>query len=157
LQLGDTARAKKFLEAIAQAKPPQPRALIELARLRLTAAGDGGTESQEILSADQLASIVTPLLTAQQHAPALSDSYLLLGAAWLRAPAAPTRGQLALIDEGVKRFPRHTGLIYNGAYLMLRGGLAADAHALVQHGLNVARTEEVKNAFTELQASLPPK
>lgn len=153
IAMGDMARAKKFLEAAVQAKTARARAYVELARMRLEEANT--TASAGALTRDQVNRIIAPLLSLHTRPPTSADVYELLARAWLAAAAVPEISQLKIADEGVRRFPRNTNLIHDTAALMLRAGRPADAAMIIQHGLSVARSEDVRTKFLQLQASLP--
>jgi hypothetical protein len=151
---GEAAHARKFLEAAVQGKVARPRAYLELARMRVeeieqVAAGKTWT-------AAQMDHVTSPLLTARGQSPSLPEIYELLAATWLRSSSKPEIAQLKIADEGVRRYPRDLNLIYDTAVLMQRAGRPADAAMLVQHGLSVARSDEARTTFRELQATLPP-
>lgn len=153
---GDDARAKKFLEAAARGKAVRPRAYVELAQLRLAEASAHPAATGGKLSADQTAAVLTPLFTAREQPPRLPELYETISDAWSRSIVTPSAGHLAVLDEGVRMFPRNTALVYRTAALKARAGLAAEADALVTLGLRVATDGETRAKFEKLKASLPP-
>ena len=60
-----------------------------------------------------------------------------------------------MLDEGIRFFPRHTGLVYATAEQKVRAGLVAEARALIALGLRVASDAGTREKFETLQASLP--
>ncbi|MBI5768634.1 MAG: hypothetical protein HZA93_12620 [Verrucomicrobia bacterium] len=153
--LGDDAKARKFLEAAVGAKAVRPRAYLELARLRY-AEGLAKPLAEGKLDANQTAAVLTPLFTARTQPPPLPEVYELVADAWLHCVLAPAAGHLAVIDEGVRMFPRNTHLVYADASLKAKAGLVADAHALVGLGLRVAPDDDTRAKFEKLKAALPP-
>jgi hypothetical protein len=153
LERGDTARARKFLEAALPAKPVRPRAYLELARLRLAeleAAKPGAA-----WNVTQVGAVAAPLLVARTQPPPLPEVYEMLASLWVRATAVPAIDQLKIADEGVRRFPRDVPLIHDSAVLMLRAGRPADAAMIVRHGLGVARDPADRARLQQLQAKIP--
>ena len=153
--IGDDARARKVLEAAAQAKAVRPRAYLELARLRLAAANATPDEAGGKLSASQTAAVLTPLFTARSQPPALAEVYELIAEAWSRSIVTPTAEHLAVLDEGVRLFPRNAALVYDNAALKTKAGLTAEAAALVKRGLRVSPDDAMRGKFEALQATLP--
>lgn len=151
--MGDTARARKFLQAAVHAKAVRPRAYLELARIHFDEANSAPAAGP--WSAAQINAIIEPLSAARTQPGANADVYELMLLTWLRTPTVPTLEQLKIADEGVQRFPRNPNLIYGAAVLMQRAGRISDAAMIIRHGLAVARSEEVRNKMLELQATLP--
>ncbi len=155
---GDDGRAREFLEAAARRGPMRPRANYELGRLRFadlarSPAGAGGT-----FSAAQMSEILTPLFAARALSPAIPEVYELIAKTWSRSSIVPSRGHLAVLDEGVRFFPRRVALVYQLAVLHADRGDAEDASALIILGLHLATDEADRQRFTQLQARLaaPP-
>jgi hypothetical protein len=151
---GESARAEKLLAAAWEANVVRPRAHVELARLRFAAAAAAAIPGQQ-WDATRVAAIAGPLLTARTQPPPRPEVYELLAATWVRADASPLVDQLKIVDEGIRKFPRNTTLIYDAAVLMQRAGRPADAAMIVQHGLSVATDEAAKEKLQQLRASLP--
>jgi tetratricopeptide (TPR) repeat protein len=107
---GNDAVAREYLEAAARIGPMRPRAQYELARLRLAefrAKPDGAAGG---LSVGQTAEVLRPLFAARAESPPLPEVYELIAHTWASSDATPTRGHLAVLDEGVRLFPRRTEL-----------------------------------------------
>ena len=153
--MGDDGRARKFLEAAAQAKAVRPRAYLELARLRFAAANAKPDETGGQLSAAQTVAVLTPLFTARSQPPSLPEVYELIGESWSRSIVVPTAEHLAVLDEGVRRFPRDAGLVYANAALKVKAGLTAEATSLVGLGLRLSPAGAMREKFEALQAVLP--
>ena len=151
----DDGRARKFLEAAAQAKAARPRAYLELAKMRFAEATAKPAETQARFSAEQTVAVLTPLFTARTQTPPLAEVYELIAEAWARSIITPGTDHLGVLDEGVRFFPRTTALVYATAVQKVRVGLVADARSLIALGLRVATEAETRRKFETLQASLP--
>jgi hypothetical protein len=153
---GETARARKFLEAAAQKQAVRPRAYLELAKLRLAQAQPANPNPVAALTATQTQSVLQPLLIVRQQPPPLPEVYELMADVWLRSDTPPTQADLAVLNQGVMTFQRRPVLLLHAAELNGRYGDPAAARAMVDFGLKLARTAEAKQVFEELKASLPP-
>lgn len=109
LAAGDTGRARKFLEAAAAGKAVNPRAHVELARLRLAEA-QAKPEAGSKLSSAQVARVIEPLRLARSQPPPLPETYALLGDAWTASSIPPPTAHLELLQEGLRLFPHDAGL-----------------------------------------------
>ena len=151
---GNDAGAREFLEAAAAIGPIRPRANYELARLRLAEfraapAGEGGR-----LSVNQAADVLKPLFAARAAAPPLPEVYELIGDVWAGVASVPTRAHLAVLDEGVRFFPRRTALVLRAAELFLTHGYREEAAAFADIGARVAADEPSRERLAELQRRL---
>lgn len=151
----DDGRARKFLEAAAQAKAARPRAYLELAKMRFAEAAAKPAETQARFSAEQTVAVLTPLFTARTQTPPLAEVYELIAEAWARSIIIPGADHLGVLDEGVRFFPRTAALVYATAAQKVRAGLVADARSLIDLGLRVATEAETRRKFETLKASLP--
>ncbi len=153
--MGDDARARKFLEAAARAMAVRATAYLELARLRLAeaVAQPGATGGK--LSGEQTAAALGPLFTARGEPPPLPEVYETIAEVWDRSATMPTADHLAVLDEGVRLFPRNATLVYRDAELNAKTGLTAKAVALVDHGLRIAPDAATRERFEALKATLP--
>jgi hypothetical protein len=159
---GDDARAHEYLEAAAKFGPLRARADYELARLRFAAAEAKPAGAGGKLTADQLAEVFTPLFAARAQQPAQPEVYELIARGWARCEIAPSPGHLAVLDEGIRLFPRRTELLYRTASLLGERGSPAQVAALIALGMRAARDDADRARFTALQeklaatAKLPP-
>lgn len=152
---GDAAHARKFLEAAAQAKAVRPRAYLELARMRFADAAAHPAMGEKFSGA-QTASVLTPLFTARSQPPPLAEVYEAIGEAWARSTVTPTAAHLAVLDEGVRMFPRDASLVYQDASLKAKAGLVPEAGSLADLGLRVSAADAaMREKFDALKASLP--
>ena len=153
LAAGDPARAGRILEEAAAAQSADPRVYLELALLRLTRfeAHPGGVAGR--LSAGQQSDVLTVLFLARNLPPALPEVYEAIAETWSRGAAAPSPGNLAVLEEGVRAFPRRPGLVYQTAALEAAAGEKANAAALTALGLKVTAPGTPEHAKF---AQLPP-
>ncbi|MBI5768306.1 MAG: hypothetical protein HZA93_10960 [Verrucomicrobia bacterium] len=154
-EAGDEALARDYLEAAARSGELRARAWVELARLRHAAAvaalPPGGK-----LGVTQASSLLTPLFAARRLNPPLVAAYELIADVWSRCELPPTRGHLAVLDEGVALFPRQAELVYRTASLYLERGWPAEARNYLDLGLQIAPDEKTRARFVELQSRLDP-
>ena len=144
-----------FLESAAALGPIRPRASCELGRLRLAEfraapAGQGGLDTA------QTARVLEPLFAARAALPALPEVYELIGDAWAASATKPTLGHLAVMDEGVKLFPRRVALVWRAAELYARHGHREHAEAFIDLGLRIAEDEPTRARFTALRGGTAP-
>ena len=136
---GNDATAREFLEAAAaHSKTLRPRAWFELARLRFAAFGAQHAGTGPRLTSDQANEVFTPLSAAREQDPPLAEVYALIAEVWAACAQAPTRAQLAVLEEGVRTFPRRTDLVYRTAELNLHHGFTDTARWLITLGLTLA-------------------
>jgi len=154
---GETARARKFLEAAARMNVVRPRAYLELANLRYAEAqrAPAGAEPAP-LTAEQTRAVLQPLLTARQQPPPLPEVYELMAEVWLHSAAAPAKADLGAINQGVLLFQRRPLLLLHAAELNGKYGDPAEARTMAEFGVKLSRTAEAKQAFEEVLAALPP-
>ncbi len=151
---GDDRAARDFLESAARVGALRPRAAYELARLRFAEAAASPDEADGKLSTSQVAKIFTPLFAVREQAPPLPEVYELIAHVWARSVYRPTRGHLAVLDEGVRLFPRRSELVYQTAALYAHNGLDAESADLVKLGLLVAPAGTDHDRFAQLAAQL---
>lgn len=150
---GNDVGAREFLEAAAaQPKALRPRAWFELARLRFAALRAQSVGAEFRLTIDQASAVFTPLLATRGRDPPLAEVYDLIAEVWAGCAQAPTRTQLAVLEEGVRIFPRRTELVYRTAELNVRHGFTDTARWLITLGLTLAPDAAVRARFEKLQA-----
>ncbi|MEI6106232.1 MAG: hypothetical protein WCR49_04370 [Opitutae bacterium] len=152
---GDHAKARKLLEAADAAKVVRPRAYVELARLRLEAARTKPEAAAGKLSTKQTADVLEPLFTARSQSQALPETYELIAATWAASISSPAPAHLAVLDEGVRLFPRDAALVYADAALQAKAGQFAAAGSLIRLGLRITTSDDMRAKFELLQAALP--
>lgn len=144
---GDDASARGFLESAAALGPIRPRASYELARLRLAALRAQAATPEERLNATDAASVLHPLFAARAGEPPLPEVYELIADVWALCAHPPTRGHLAVLDEGVRLFPRRGALALRTAELYLTHGFRAEAGLLIELA---QRTSDDEDSLTRL-------
>ena len=148
---GNDAGARDFLEAAAaQGKPLRARAWYELARLRFAAMGAQNAGDGRRLAAEQADTVLAPLMAARGQQPPLAEVYQLMAETWAVSAPAPTRDQLAVLEEGVRLFPRRTELVYRTAELNVRLGHTETARWLINLGVTLAPDAAARTRFEEL-------
>jgi hypothetical protein len=148
---GNDSAAREFLEAAAAGGPAlRSRAWFELARLRFAGVRRGGAE----LTPAQASVVLTPLLAARAQQPPLAEVYDLIAEVWAASGWAPTREALAVLEEGVRTFPRRSDLVYRTAELNVRHGFNETARWLITLGLALAPDGAARTRFEALQARL---
>jgi hypothetical protein len=150
---GDDAAARPFLAAAVQAGVVRPRAYFEFARIRFEElrASDPAGKLSPALAAD----LIEPLVTVRHQSPSLPEVYELIAMVWLCTEGPLSRGQLALLDEGVHLFPRRLRLIYPAALLNVQHGYAPEARSLIERGLTVAADPADEARLRKLRSALP--
>jgi hypothetical protein len=154
---GEDAAARDLLESAARLGPIRPRANYELARLRLASHRAAVAGPEDKLTVAQTAEILTPLFAARAGAPPLPEVYELIGEVWAHCAATPTLSHLAVLDEGIRLFPRRIPLVWRAADLYLRHGFRANAAALIEIGQRIVDDEPNRQRFAELQRQLAEK
>jgi hypothetical protein len=150
---GNDAGAREFLEdASARTKTLRARARFELARLRFAAlrAEVGGAGPR--LTIDQARGVLTPLLATREQEPPLAEVYTLIADVYALCDEPPTRDQLAVLEAGVRTFPRDTELVHRTAELNVRHGFLDTARWLITLGITLAPDDAARARFEALQA-----
>jgi len=142
LQVGDSLRARKALEAATAAGVVRPRAYVELARMQLDAALPSAQEGVGDLSDAEFAEILGLLTTARLQMPSLLSCYFVLARALEHAPANPAREHLRALDEAVRLFPQNATLAYKVATLYKRLGHVAEAAAIIDRAMKFAESDQ---------------
>jgi hypothetical protein len=153
---GNTDRARAFLIAATKAGVDRPSAYVALSRLLLAEARAAPLAADGLLSGQQVAAVLTPLLEARNRPPALPETYELIATTWTHSAVAPTPGNLAVLDEGIRAFPRDSALLYGAARLYHQAGAQATAASIARLGLRYATDAAAQARFEELLAALPP-
>jgi hypothetical protein len=151
--VGDSGKAREFLEAAARDGVVRPMVYLVLAQLRYSEAmarplGPGGR-----LSLQQATSITEPLRTALGY-PVLPGIFGMIVDTWSRCEARPGRQEIDEIVDGVAQFPRNMPLAYRSALLCIQSGYAAEGARLIDRGLLFADREDSRKYFERLRSSL---
>ncbi len=147
--------AAKFTDEAVKAGTNRPSALVRQARHRLAAfKADPGPDGK--LTQQQLAAVLSPLFKARTLPPPLPELYETIAEAWAASSIAPKPEHLAVLDEGVRRFPRDSALLHQTALLYHRIGNTDTATAIARLGLRFAADEAAKSQFNSLLSLLRP-
>jgi hypothetical protein len=154
---GNDSGARDRLASAVQAQVIRPRAYYELMRIRYaeakaSLAGPGGR-----LTVKQTAEILSLLDAVRTQSPPLYDLYELVGDIWMHSAATLTRRDLALLDEGIRLYPRRLKLVYEAAWLNANHGFVAEANALIDRGVGSTSDLAVRAKFAELRSALRAK
>lgn len=109
LDAGNKAEAIKLLEEAMERHVVRPRAYYELARLRYDHVFGRSTRNDGKYSAEQVASVVEPLLSGMKQSPPLEAAYELLAHISAQSVVAPTEEVLVALAEGERLFPKKHG------------------------------------------------
>jgi hypothetical protein len=151
---GNDAGARELLASAVQAQVVRPRVYYELTRIRYAEALASAAASGGRLTVNQTAEILSPLSTAHLQSPPLYDLYELVSEVWRHSAAAQTRRNLALLDEGIRLFPRRLKLVYQAAWLNASNGFVAEANALIDRGVASTADAAVRAKFEELRSTI---
>jgi hypothetical protein len=154
---GNDAGAREYLEAAARIATLRPRASYELARLRFEASKSELSGTTERLNSTQAAAVLTPLFAARAAEPPLPEVYELIAEVWAHSATAPKRAHLAVLDEGVRLFPRRSALVQRAAELNVQNGFASEAAALVEIGLRGATDNATREKFVQMLRAIELK
>lgn len=154
---GDPVRIRQLLEAAYAGKTTRADALLALARLRSTDALANPAGPEGRLSAEQVRSIVDPLLAARRQPPSELAVYELLADTWARSAAPITTEDAIPVIQGAMLFPGRLRLVYQCIFFANEIGDVASAHALADHGIRYAPDAAGKKRFEDAKAALPPR
>jgi hypothetical protein len=152
---GQEERARKFLEAAFAAHTTNPRACLELARLRLVEAQAQPAGGAGKLSPKQTGSLLQPLFTARSLRPLLPEVYLLIAEVWGQSAFKPQRENLAVLTEGVRRFPRHAELVFLSADLCTANDYPEETALILEAALKAGPEPALKARLEAMRAELP--
>lgn len=146
--------AAKVTDEAVKAGTNRPSAYVRQARNRLAAfQADPGPDGK--LTQQQLAAVLSPLFKARTLPPPVPELYETIAEAWALSSVAPKPEHLAVLDEGVRRFPRDSALLHQTALLYRQIGSATTASAIAKVGLRFSTEPADRAKFEELIASLP--
>ncbi len=148
---GNATGARDLLEAAARLGPIRPRANYELARLRFTEFRAQPAGGNGRLSVGQAADVLTLLFAARAQQPSLPEVYSLIADVWTEVASKPSRGHLAVLDEGVRLFPRRADLTLRTAELFLREGLREEATSYLEIALRTATDDATRERVALLR------
>jgi hypothetical protein len=148
-------RSRRFLEAAVAGGVARPEPYVRLAwiRLREAQAAPGAEEGR--LSTAQVAGVLRPLFQARALEVPVAELYEVMAEAWAASAQRPTREHLAVLDEGIRRFPRQAKLLRTAAELYHGIGETAHARSIAQLGLRFAQVPNDRAEFERLLTTLP--
>jgi len=155
--LGNDEAARPFLEAAIEAGVVRPQVYYELARILYAEAKANPTGRNRMLSAAQATAVTAPLLAVQEQTPVLREVFDLAAVAWSNSDTALTRRELALLDTGLRFFPRDLDLLYKAALVNAVQGYKAETTALVERGLKYSRDTDNHARFFDILTKLDPE
>lgn len=152
LAAGRADHGRKLLDAAVQTGVNRPSAYVSQARLRLAAfKTDPGPDGR--LTAVQVSAVLAPLFKARNFPPPLPDIYETIADVWSLSSVAPKTEHLAVLDEGIRAFPRNSALLLHAAQLYRQVGTEATAESIAQLGLRFATEAADKNRFEAFLAA----
>jgi hypothetical protein len=134
---GDLQRARTYLEQVASAQIPRPRAYVELARARHEAIRREIGPDQK-MNNQQLSTVLSPLLQALKLQPPLVETYLEVAAAWRDSTIIPTKAHFSVLIEGNRYFPRSLELAQTTADMYSKYGYTEEADKAGKHASELA-------------------
>jgi hypothetical protein len=153
---GNRDRGRQLLEAATLANVNRPSAYVQLAEIRLAANKADARGAKGKLDGEQVAAVLAPLFKARNYPPPLPETYNLIAEAWSASAVQPSAANLAVLDEGIRRFPRQSPLLLQAAQLYRQIGDNAHALAIAQLGIRFPADAAAKAQFEQLAAALPP-
>lgn len=155
VDIGDDFQARDSLEAAVRGKVPRPRVYLELARLRFIDAQQAGAGLP--LGAAQTDAIFTLLQQADALHPPVLRVYQLAADVARASDLATSAQAIPLLESGLRAFPRDPSLLHSTAALLIRHRRMAEATTLVERGLQVADSDEVRGRLEALQRVVAPR
>lgn len=149
---GDDETAAPLLAAAVAGQDNRPRIYWELARIR---ARELRTQAVETLAAPAAVAAVVDLLEqARERSPAQPVVYELLAEVWRWHAITLSRSQLAVLQDGLRYFPRRLGLIAAVARLHARHGYQAEAQAILVRALQMATDRASREQLLSLREEI---
>lgn len=108
------------------------------------------------LTTEQAGPILAHLQQALRSPPPLPECYQLLAEFWLKANRAPTRRELAQLDQGVLHFPTAPGIVGRVALLHANAGRTRRAVAVLDFGLRHTPPGTQHDLLQRLREQLAP-
>jgi hypothetical protein len=145
--------ARKFTDEAVKAGAKRPSPYVAQARMRLAEfKADPGPDGK--LTSVQLSAVLTPLFKAREVPPPLPETYETIAECWELSAVPPKTVHLGVLDEGVRRFPRDSDLLYRTAKLYQQAGAADTAISITRLGWRFATDPTDKARLEELLATL---
>lgn len=154
-EAGNEALAREHLESALQAQVARPRAYLELARLRLVERRTKLATSLAKLDSEQTRYVLEPLLIASRQSPPLPQVFELIADVWGASANPPQRADFAVLEEGIRFFPRNTTLLLQTARLYRAQNFSDDADRLATLGLRAAPSDGTREQLRQLLKPQP--
>ncbi|MCW5549960.1 MAG: STN domain-containing protein [Opitutaceae bacterium] len=149
---GDDATAAPLLAAAVAGRDNRPRVYWELARIR---AQELRTRAAETLADPAAVAAVVDLLEqARARSPAQPAVYELLAEVWQWHAITLSRSQLAVLQDGLRYFPRRLSLIAPVARLHARHGYQVEAQAILVRALQMATDRASREQLLSLREEI---
>ena len=100
-----------------------------------------------MLSEEQVAHVLEPLLIARKQRPPMAQVYGLIAETWSLAARGPTREEFAVVMEGAQTFPGNGSLIWRTTLLAAQRNFNKEALLLAQHGMKISRDPADRSRF----------
>jgi hypothetical protein len=146
--------ALKYLNVATKEGIASPTAHVALARVRLeefkSEQGPGGR-----LTNAQMAGVLSPLFKARSLPPQLPSVYATIAEAWSLSSLPPKPEHLAVLDEGIRLFPRESTLLYQSAMLYGQAGRPETARAIAQLALRYPQAPAERARFEAFVTAQP--
>jgi hypothetical protein len=94
------------------------------------------------------------LFAARAQPPPLPEVYTLIAVVWHHASTAPTRANLAVLDEGIRFFPNDATLAFETAQLYSENGYTSEARDCIRLGLATASDADLRDRLNALDQRL---
>ena len=153
LESGDASTARGYLEDATTGGVVQPRAYLELARLKLADFLGGPAEARK-LTAEQSATVMQLLSVANSQSPRVLKTYQLGLDILDHTDSAPRADDLTFLVQGTEDFPRSAELACRTAKLLLTAGRRAEAFTLVEKATRLGANGPLRQSLEELHAGL---
>jgi len=152
---GHSDNSEKFLTAACNAHIDRPSAYAALARRRLDSALAHPARPDGKLDQPQLAEVLRYVFEARKFPPLLPETYHVAADAWAASATQPKTANLAVLDEGLKAFPRDSELVMKGARLYASIGANETAASIARMGARFSPDAAIRKHFEDFLASLP--
>jgi hypothetical protein len=150
IENGDVKAGRALLESSPEVPSCRPAAGLALAELRLSEALKGPRGPDGTLGEDQASAVVAAVQLVRSHAPPLEEAYVAAARALEHLKREPTPEERALVEEGVRLFPRNPKLAVTNAAWSLRAGELDLAGRQVELGLWEVTEPSARKRLEEL-------
>ena len=85
--------------------------------------------------------MLQPLFAARAQQPPLAEVYEAIAEAWAASATPPTRRHLAVLDEGIRYFPRRASLARRASEVYAQFGFREEAETLADLAARLGETD----------------